>query len=620
MERDLSEANRRALDAAVDAALAAGRLLRRAFHRPNPPDDTAGKARADREAEDLIRERLVSAFPTHGFRAEERPDEGQPPASDDDGLWLVDPNDGTSAFQQGYRGASVSIALIRGGVPVVGVIYAYGAPDDRGDLFAWGEGCGPLLRNGVAVATPVWPAKLSPEDTVFVSNSADRHPLENARAVAPARYLPVPGIAYRLALTAAGDGVAATSLFHPRDFDYAAGHALLRAVGGALIDERGRPITYDMARPTRAGFCFGGAPAICAALARVDWQAVLRSPRAKATAYDLVEPDPDRLSDDPGRLSRAQGCWLGQLVGDALGAQVEAKTTAEVDRLWPHGVNALVDGGTHRTIAGQPTDDSELARMLARVLVEGRGYDADAAARAYRYWLDSGPYDIGHTIFQALAAYDAQAPAASLRAAANRESQANGALMRISPLAIAGHAWPEQTLVALARADASLTHPHPVCGDANAAFALAVAFAVREGAPPEQVYSHTLAGAKAFELHPDVIATLEAAMHGPPDDYVTHMGWVRIALHNAFHQLLCADLADALMDTVAHGGDTDTNACVTGALLGAVHGREHLPLIWRDRVVTCRPLNGLESVYRPRPRAFWPVDALVLAERLLTLG
>ena len=109
-------------------------------------------------------------------------------------------------------------------------------------------------------------------------------------------------------------------------------------------------------------------------------------------------------------------------------------------------------------------------------------------------------------------------------------------------------------------------------------------------------------------------------MHGPPDDYVTHMGWVRIALHNAFHQLLCADLADALMDTVAHGGDTDTNACVTGALLGAVHGREHLPLIWRDRVVTCRPLNGLESVYRPRPRAFWPVDALVLAERLLTLG
>lgn len=617
----MSEANRRALDAAIDAAFAAGRLLRRAFHRPNPPDDTAGKAAADREAEDLIRERLVAAFPTFGFRGEERPDEGRAPASEDDALWLVDPNDGTSAFQQGHRGASVSIALIRGGVPVVGVIYAYCAPDDRGDLFAWAEGCGPLLRNGAPVARPQWPAALSPDDTVFVSNSADRHPLENARAVAPARYLPVPGIAYRLALTAVGDGVAATSLFRPRDFDYAAGHALLRAVGGVLLDERGRPITYDMARPTRVGFCFGGAPAVCAALARTDWQAVLRSPRAKATPYDLVEPDPLALSDEPGRLARAQGCWLGKLIGDALGAQVAGRSAEEIDRLWPKGVNALVDGGTHRTIAGQPTDNGELARMLARVLVEARGYDADAAARAYRYWLDSGPFDMGHTTFQALAAFDPVAPAASLRKAANAESASNGALMRIAPLAIAGHAWPERALVEAARADAALTHPHPVCGDANAAFALAVAFAVREGAPPEQVYSHTLAGAKALELHPAVIETLEAARGGPPADDLRGESSVRVALHNAFHQLLCAeDFADAVMDTVARGGDTDTHACVVGALLGAVHGREGLPWLWRDRVMTCRPLNGLDRVYRPRPRAFWPVDALVLAERLLTLG
>lgn len=609
-----STSNQSALDAALDAAAAAGRLLRRAFHRPNPADDVAGKARADREAEDLIRRRLCEAFPDAGFRAEERPDEGRRPRTPEAGLWLVDPNDGTSAFQKGHRGASVSIALIRDGVPVLGVVYAYCAPDDRGDLFAWAEGCGPLTRNGEPVATPAWPKTLSADDTVFVSNSADAHPLENARAIAPARYMPVPGIAYRLALTAAGDGVAATSLFHPRDFDYAAGHALLRAVGGVLLDERGQPITYDMTRPTRSGFCFGGAPAVCSALARYDWQPVMRSPRMKTMSYDLVRPDPAALSDDAERLARAQGAWLGQLIGDALGAQVERRSATEIDRLWPHGVNALVDGGTHRTIAGQMTDDGELATLLARVLVAEQCYDANAAARAYRFWLDTGPFEIGNTIFQALAAFDPAAPAASLRAAANRESRECGALMRVAPLAIAGHAWPEKMLVAAARDDASLTHPDPICTDANAAYALGVAFAVREGAAPDRVYSHTVAGAKALELHPAVIAALEAA-DGPLDG----VSPVEAALHGAFRQLLCADdFANAMMDTVGAGGDTC--ACVTGALLGAVFGRERLPFLWRDRVMTCRPMNGLDQVYRPRPRAFWPVDALTLAERLLTLS
>ena len=71
------------------------------------------------------------------------------------------------------------------------------------------------------------------------------------------------------------------------------------------------------------------------------------------------------------------------------------------------------------------------------------------------------------------------------------------------------------------------------------------------------------------------------------------MGWVRIALHNAFHQLLTApSVEEGLARTVALGGDTDTNAAIAGALLGAVHGARSLPLQWVDRVLTCRPLAG----------------------------
>ena len=63
----------------------------------------------------------------------------------------------------------------------------------------------------------------------------------------------------------------------------------------------------------------------------------------------------------PERLDRAQACLLGQVIGDSLGSLVESKSAAEIVELYPQGLRDLADGGVHHTIAGQPTDDSEMA-------------------------------------------------------------------------------------------------------------------------------------------------------------------------------------------------------------------------------------------------------------------
>jgi ADP-ribosylglycohydrolase len=71
------------------------------------------------------------------------------------------------------------------------------------------------------------------------------------------------------------------------------------------------------------------------------------------------------------------------------------------------------------------------------------------------------------------------------------------------------------------------------------------------------------------------------------EDYSSKMCWVLIALGNAFWQLLHATtLEKGVVSTVMAGGDTDTNAAIAGALLGAVHGREAIPLQWQDRILT----------------------------------
>src|SRR6185312_28158 len=109
--------------------------------------------------------------------------------------------------------------------------------------------------------------------------------------------------------------------------------------------------------------------------------------------------------------------------------------------------------GPHRIIAGQPTDDSELALMLARRVVADEGFDQVAVAgmyaRWYHGWTHTGPptacahswcrpFDVGGTTSQALGAIrlaDVEDGSAALVAcqAASRHSQANGALMRVSP-------------------------------------------------------------------------------------------------------------------------------------------------------------------------------------------
>lgn len=613
----------RELEVALAAARDAAATFREEFHRTGGPRGAEGKAPADTETERRIRARLAAAFPSYGLRAEEEPELDEGPKGEEPHVWLVDPNDGTGAWLSGFRGACVSIALLRGDVPVLGVVLAFNAPDDDGEEFTWAEGRD-VERNGVACPKLPTRTELESSDIVFSSQSADELSELNAELVAPARFIAVPSIAYRLALVASGEGVVATSLNQPRDLDYAAGHALLLGVGGDLFDREGDPVRYSTEHPTSIRDAFGGAPALCRALCGRPFRRIFERSPPERRPFDLAWPERGATIRDAGVLDRARGCLYGQFAGDSLGSLVEFRGAASIAGDYPEGVHWLADGGTFNTLAGQPTDDSEMALALARALLAEGRYDAEAAVSAYALWYESGPFDIGNTTATALrpaTRAPAGRQAAAARAAGSRRSQANGALMRLSPLAIFGHAAAQAQLVAWARRDAELTHPHRICGDANAVFAATLAFAIASGPSAEEAHTHACAVATAIDADALVHAALEEALAGPPVDFMHQMGWLRIALHNAFFQLLTAPtLAAGVSDTVGRGGDTDTNGAIAGALLGAVHGGRAVPAQWRRAIRSCRPIRGLPGALNPRPRWLWPVDVETLAERLLTAG
>jgi len=315
------------------------------------------------------------------------------------------------------------------------------------------------------------------------------------------------------------------------------------------------------------------------------------------------------MNVDAETLSRAEGCLLGQLAGDSLGGLVEFQSLSDIRRRYPDRVRELADGGTWDTIAGQPTDGSEMALMLARMLVKERRYDAEEARKAYVFWLNSHPFDCGMTV------------SSGLRGEPNPDSQANGALMRISPLGIFCWNRDLESTSRLAQQDAALTHPHPVCLQANALFAMAISQLVSSRKSPQKTYEDIKVWATELKVEKTLMKAILDAPDSVPADYVSLQGWVIIAFQNALWQLLNApSLEEGVVETVMRGGDTDTNAAIAGALLGAAYGRDAVPSQWVEQILSCRPKAGEPRVHRPRPECFWPVDAPELAKSLVAGG
>ena len=98
---------------------------------------------ADVNTELLIRERLQAEYPGDAFFGEET---GLSTFQPDQGIWVVDPIDGTQPYISGMSGWCVSIAFMQAGTLEFGMVYA----PARDELFAGGRDF-PATLNGQPV-------------------------------------------------------------------------------------------------------------------------------------------------------------------------------------------------------------------------------------------------------------------------------------------------------------------------------------------------------------------------------------------------------------------------------------------------------------------------------------
>lgn len=314
----------------------------------------------------------------------------------------------------------------------------------------------------------------------------------------------------------------------------------------------------------------------------------------------------------------ALGALLGACVGDAAGAVLEfvdpPPTAAQVQ--W---ALTMPGGGVWGIAPGQITDDGELMLCLAQTLADSATFDLERIARTYAAWIASPPFDIGSTTSRSLgAAQGVQTTyAAAMTDAAARyclESKANGSLMRAAPLGVWGHRLTAPALADCARQDSCLSHPNPSCWQAVACYSIAIAHLLNHPGDRHGAMAAAQAWASG-NADREVQGWLADATAHRPVPYTPQIGFVRIGFTHAFRHLgLGTGFVEALTETLAGGGDTDTNACIVGGLLGAAGGAEAIPMTLRQAVLTCDTAKG-----RPRPAFLHPQQIPTLVTKMLKL-
>jgi 3'(2'), 5'-bisphosphate nucleotidase len=238
------------LEAMIGAVLEAGRAAYELYHAGfdvHRKADESPVTAADHAAEAIILRHLAQAAPSVPVIAEEQVAAGRVPAIGPE-FFLVDHLDGTREFIQKRGDFTVNIALVRGGLPVLGVVHAPAKSVlYTGDVAAksafrstTGTNADEKSPREALLVRPVPSRGL----TAVVSRSHDTPETETYLAGYPIADRVSVGSSLKFCLVAAGEADLYPRLGPTMEWDTAAGQAVLIAAGGTVVAPGGGPLRY----------------------------------------------------------------------------------------------------------------------------------------------------------------------------------------------------------------------------------------------------------------------------------------------------------------------------------------------------------------------------------------
>ena len=264
----------------------------------------------------------------------------------------------------------------------------------------------------------------------------------------------------------------------------------------------------------------------------------------------------------------------GAAVGDALGVPYEFRERGSFL------CTGMTSGGAHGQPAGTFSDDTSMMlatcdSIRARGRVDVRDMRKRFCAWAFegKYTPDGVMFDIGNATSTALS---------EGRGCTGERSNGNGSLMRIAPLAYT-HADDDEV-----RAASAITHAHRISTESCVCLVKLIRNLIG-GNPFELALKYSIPEGEKFAFLADVASW--------PREAVRSGGFVLDTLGAAIWCFAnTGSYAECVLAAVNLGKDTDTTACVAGALAGAVYGYRSIPGEWLD---TLRGKDVIEQCLFP---------------------
>jgi ADP-ribosyl-[dinitrogen reductase] hydrolase len=254
--------------------------------------------------------------------------------------------------------------------------------------------------------------------------------------------------------------------------------------------------------------------------------------------------------------SRFRGALLGLALGDALAAPAQY---ARAGTFGP--VRDLLGGGPYDLPRGAWTDDTALALLLARSLLECRDCDPADQRQRFRRWQLDGE---GSATGECLGITASVSRALTDGTPAKEIADGADALVRLAPLVMWHYADADalaQDLEPMARV---------TCHDAETITAVA-AFA--------RLLQQALRGVPLPELLPSAsLPPASPVRESSPSQ--RHGASPRILAESLEAMRGARNWKDAVLRAINAGGDADARGATTGQLAGAVFGVESIPDAW----------------------------------------
>ncbi|MBO9998427.1 MAG: ADP-ribosylglycohydrolase family protein [Cyanobacteria bacterium SID2] len=282
---------------------------------------------------------------------------------------------------------------------------------------------------------------------------------------------------------------------------------------------------------------------------------------------------------------------MGVCVGDALGVPVEFTTRAE------RGDDPVTDMrgyGTYNQPPGTWSDDSSLTLCLAEALCED--FSLDTISQKFCQWFTAEiwtphgeVFDIGGSTTRALGKL-MRGVSPTESGETGERSNGNGSLMRILPMVY--YAESVNTPVFLDRVHqvSAITHAHPrsqmACG-----IYVSIAAGLLDRVDPKTSYEMGLNLVESYYSKPPFVEERHHFDRIWNDittlsiDEIISTGYVVHSLEAALWCFLSTDnYAEAVLQAVNLGNDTDTIAAITGGLAGLYYGFNAIPKAWVNSI------------------------------------